>query len=44
MKNREKLKIKEAVVVEGRDDTIAVQQAVDGMIIETHGFGIKSTG
>ena len=41
MKNREKLKIKEAIVVEGRDDTIAVQQAVDGMIIETHGFGIK---
>lgn len=41
MNKEEKLKIKEAIVVEGRDDTIAVQQAVEGMIIETHGFGIK---
>ena len=37
----EKLKIKEAIVVEGRDDTIAVNRAVDGLTIETHGFGIK---
>ena len=37
-----KLKIKEAIVVEGRDDTDAVKKAVDGFIIETHGFGIKS--
>ena len=36
-----KLKIKEAIVVEGRDDTAAVRKAVDGLIIETHGFGIK---
>ena len=36
----EKLKIKEAIVVEGRDDTIAVKRAVDGLTIETHGFGI----
>lgn len=37
----EKLKIKEAIVVEGRDDTIAVKRAVDGLTIETHGFGIR---
>ncbi len=37
----EKLKIKEAIVVEGRDDTIAVNKAVDGLTIETHGFGIR---
>lgn len=37
----EKLKIKEAIVVEGRDDTIAVKRAIDGLTIETHGFGIK---
>lgn len=36
-----KLKIKEAIVVEGRDDTAAVKKAADGLIIETHGFGIK---
>ncbi|MBR5230003.1 MAG: ribonuclease M5 [Firmicutes bacterium] len=36
-----KLKIKEAIIVEGRDDTIAVNRAVDGLTIETHGFGIK---
>ena len=36
-----KMKIKEAIVVEGRDDTAAVRKAVDGLIIETHGFGIK---
>ena len=37
----EKLKIKEAIIVEGRDDTIAVNRAVDGLTVETHGFGIK---
>jgi len=36
----DKLKIKEAIVVEGRDDTAAVQQAAEALIIETHGFGI----
>lgn len=36
----DKLKIKEAIVVEGRDDTAAVQAAVEALIIETHGFGI----
>ena len=37
----DKINIKETIVVEGRDDTAAVKQAVDGFIIETHGFGIK---
>lgn len=37
----DKLKIKEAIVVEGRDDTAAVQQAAEAFIIETHGFGIS---
>lgn len=37
----EKLKIKEAVVVEGRDDTIALRRGVESAVIETHGFGIK---
>jgi len=34
-------RIKEVIVVEGRDDSAAVQRAVDAPIIETHGFGIK---
>ncbi|WP_053954859.1 ribonuclease M5 [Inediibacterium massiliense] len=33
--------IKEVIVVEGRDDEIAVKAAVDAEIIITHGFGIK---
>ena len=37
----EKPKIKEVIVVEGRDDTINVLRAVDCLTIETHGFGIK---
>lgn len=36
------MKIKEVIVVEGRDDETAVKQAVDAEIIITHGFGIKS--
>lgn len=28
--------IKEVIVVEGRDDTVAVQRAVDADTIETH--------
>lgn len=36
-----KPKIREAIVVEGRDDTIAVSRAVEALTIETHGFGIK---
>lgn len=34
------MKIKEVIVVEGRDDETAVKQAVDAEIIITHGFGI----
>lgn len=32
--------IKEVIVVEGRDDAIAVKKAVDAEIIITHGFGL----
>ena len=34
-------KIREAIVVEGRDDTINLKRAVDCFTIETHGFGIR---
>lgn len=37
----EKIKIKEAIIVEGRDDEARVKQSLDAMIIVTHGFGIK---
>ncbi len=36
-----KIKVEEVIVVEGRDDTAAINQAVDGITIETHGFGIR---
>lgn len=36
-----KLSIEEAIVVEGRDDEIAVRKAIDALIIKTHGFGIR---
>ncbi len=39
-KQMDKLKIKEAIVVEGRDDTAVLNQVTDALIIETHGFGI----
>lgn len=39
----EKLKIKEAVVVEGRDDAAVLHMVTDALIIETHGFGIKKS-
>ena len=35
-----KPRIKEVIVVEGRDDTAAVLRAADCLTIETHGFGI----
>ncbi|MGN0693952.1 MAG: ribonuclease M5 [Lentihominibacter sp.] len=35
------MKIKETVVVEGRDDTRAVRAAVDCLTLETHGYGIR---
>lgn len=37
----DKLKINEAIIVEGRDDIYAVSKACDALIIATHGFGIK---
>ena len=37
----EKIVIKEAVVVEGRDDISAVSRAADALVIATHGFGIS---
>lgn len=36
------MRIKEVIVVEGRDDETAVKKAVDAEIIITHGFGIRS--
>ena len=33
--------IKEVIVVEGRDDTNAINRAVRAVTIETHGFGIS---
>ncbi len=35
------MEIKEIIVVEGRDDTRAIKQALDAQTIETHGFGIS---
>ena len=35
------LRIRETVIVEGRDDTINLKKAVDCFTIETHGFGIR---
>ena len=35
------MKIKETIVVEGRDDTTAVRRAVDCLTLETHGYGIR---
>lgn len=37
-----KPKIKEVIVVEGRDDTLAVSKAVNAITVETHGFGLSS--
>ena len=36
----DRIKIKEAIIVEGRDDCDAVGKAFDTLIIPTHGFGI----
>lgn len=37
----ERNRIKEAIIVEGRDDIAVVERAVDTLIIATHGFGIR---
>lgn len=39
-----KMKIKEVIVVEGRDDISAVKSAVDAEIIQTNGFAIRKKG
>ncbi len=35
------MKIKEIIVVEGRDDTVAIRRAVDADTIETNGAAIN---
>ena len=40
VKQTTKKTIKEAIIVEGRDDTTAIRRAVDAVTIETHGFGM----
>lgn len=35
------MRIKEVIVVEGRDDVTAVKRAVEAELITTHGFGIR---
>lgn len=35
------MRIKEIIVVEGRDDTAAIKKSVDALTIETHGYGIR---
>ncbi|MBE6041688.1 MAG: DUF4093 domain-containing protein [Clostridiales bacterium] len=37
-----KLRIEQAIVVEGRDDVDAVSRACDALIIPTHGYGISA--
>ena len=34
------MRVREIIVVEGRDDTAAVKKSVDAVTIETHGYGI----
>jgi len=36
------MRIREVIIVEGRDDTAAVDRALDADTIETHGFGIAA--
>ena len=40
MSGRDKPRIREAVVVEGRYDKNTIAQVVDALILETSGFGI----
>lgn len=35
------MKIRETIIVEGRDDTAAIKRSVDALTIETHGYGIR---
>ncbi len=34
------MRVKEIIIVEGRDDTDAIKKSVDAITIETHGYGI----
>jgi len=43
MMRREKQKIKEIIVVEGKYDKNTVSQIVDTLVIETSGFQVFST-
>ncbi len=36
----ERLKVSQAIIVEGRDDVDVVTRACDALVIPTHGFGI----
>lgn len=40
--NGERLRLRCAIAVEGRDDVTAVSRAADALIIPTHGFGIAA--
>ena len=40
---KKKKRIKEVIVVEGKDDTAAINEAVEAQTIETHGFGMPDT-
>ena len=42
-KQTTKKRIKETIIVEGRDDTAAINRAVDALTIETHGFGMPDS-
>ena len=37
----DKKRIKQIIIVEGRDDTAAILRSVDAVTIETHGYGIR---
>ena len=35
------MRIKETIIVEGRDDTRAIRDSIEAVTIETHGYGIR---
>ena len=41
-KNKTKIKVSRAIIVEGRDDVAKVSEACDALIIPTHGYGIAA--
>lgn len=40
--NKTKIKVSQAIIVEGRDDVAKVSEACDALIIPTHGYGIAA--